>query len=757
MILFVGLFLCAFGYAAFYLYDKQNKDYSLLSFRVENETKAVLVNDVDRLLGKIIYEPNALANFVPEEINSGLNYLTTYPDLSFNSEVCSRLFLSWNEVGFSITFDNSELTAARISNILEEKYQVENKIRNGQLGFEEMTFTVEEYGNFLVVSNTKVEIAKGQIEEPMGNPDFIVLSPDSTSVNHMLTKDYHFEVWRSDVEGYKSKGVGHKELFEKIPAEFDEIVFYGGSRFQEDLSIDFQSPDEELFSWIDQGLLLVKANDTMELIIGRQNEERDLRLILEEQTLEMQGDSTQLNLFNMGSFEVMYFETRSDWNKSIPELDQHLNYYTEYDNYNVLASSLSSMRWFLAEFQQDNFFLQNDDLKRIYEDAIPDQLNYLRIQSEGENYQITSRTNTSSSGVIMTSVTTGASELGESESIELLAEFPIEIIPTEIQVFPQSETFMYLVNNSTQLAMYMENGHKVWRLDLSTSLNQAPQLIDFENDGLKEFVLFQKDQIDVIGSHGKSKPGFPVALTGGSEGGIALNYDSANNYRLLVSNGKSVDCYNEDGKPVMGWMFKEMNAPLDGSIEYVQIAGKDYICFQDKGNNYYRLNRRGESRFSNDIKKDFVSETDFLIGENESNLRKLGFRNQHIYSYYIKDGSVDSSKVDMPVSPKRIFWRMKQNKVHMIVEESDRVLTFDEFGYRVSEIIKESSNQEILNVFGTQEFFYLFFDSYQNKLYLREASWQLLTGIPLKGSRTATLTLDRLITFVGNKIKVYNN
>lgn len=755
MIFLLGLFLCAFGYIAFYLYEKQNNPYSLLSFRVEQEQQAVLVKDMDRLLGKIAINDDALSPYLLETIKDGLSYLTNYSEVSFNEEVSDRLFLSWNESGFCLTLDNADLTPKTISTVLKEVYGVENRLEKGQLSFQEKVFSVEQIGNFLVISNTPFQTAEEATEVPLGNPDFMVFLPDSLAINHLLTRDYHFEVWKSDTTVYKSKPVAHQSLFEIIPSEFDEIVFYGGSRFGDDLTANFQSPDQELFSWVDQGILLIKVNDSMEVVIGRQNEQRDLRLILEEQTLSNQGDSAQLSVFNMGSFEVMHIETKTGWKESVRELDHELRYYTEYDNYNVLASSLSSMRWFLAEFQQDNFFLQNDDLTYLYTTAIPEKLNYLRIESQGDNCQVTARSNISSSGVVTAFVSTGASKEENAAALKLLADFPVEIIPTHIQEFNHSGENHYLLSNSKQLVSYTADGSKEWRIDLSSTLSGQPQFVDFENDGVLELVVYTRDYLDVVNRNGKSRSGFPVTLKNGSEGGLAINYDQSFNYRLLVSNGRSIDCYNESGKPVMGWLFQEMTGPLQGEIDYAQVNGKDYICFEDKEGVYYRLNRRGESRFEKNVRKNFTSETDFLVGTTESNLRKLGYKNQYIYSYYVKDGSRDSSKVDLTIDPRRIIWKKSKGQLRMIVEEQDRVITFDEFGYKLSEIIKQSPNQTILDVFGTQEFFYLFFDSYQNKLYLRNAYGHLLTGNPLKGSRTATLISDRLVTFVGNKIKVY--
>ncbi|MBK9191847.1 MAG: hypothetical protein IPM77_10210 [Crocinitomicaceae bacterium] len=110
--------------------------------------------------------------------------------------------------------------------------------------------------------------------------------------------------------------------------------------------------------------------------------------------------------------------------------------------------------------------------------------------------------------------------------------------------------------------MYDTSGTEKWALNLSTGLNGPPQIIDLENDGNNEVVLFQKDQIDIVRADGKSAPGFPKKFNANSNGGVAVNYDNAFNYRFLVSAGSQIKSLDETGQPVVGWMFGSMSAEL---------------------------------------------------------------------------------------------------------------------------------------------------------------------------------------------------
>jgi hypothetical protein len=756
MILLITVFGGLFAYSAYYLWFKQSISTTITSFTADDEERAILFNDIDRLCNKVIDNPEAIKSYLPDELYQGLLVLAKNDGFSFNDNVSERLYFSQGSNGYILVLENAELRATHVLEMLQENFTPSATLTdNNRLILGENEYYLIKTGNFLAVSTqAKVRTKQENSDLWFGNADYVVFGSDGSIKNHILSRDFHFTLWREDLSTEKSRAVSHESFFTKIPAEFEEVYFWGGSRFQEDVPVLFESPSEELFSWMNEGMLLLRKSDSMEILLSKQNEERDLRMILEEQTAELNYDSAHINTFNIGSFEVMHFKTRLGWHQSIPELKNRMTYYAEHDNFNVVANSLPAMRWFLAGYQQDDFFLANEVLRDVYARAIPEKLNYLKIVNTGEGINILTSIN-SFSEKIYTSVNIMNQSVSNSGDLELITDFPVEIIPTTIQTVGQGLQEEILLNNQNQLALYSLKGELRWRLDLSSSLVSDPVTVDFENDGVFEYVLFQQAQLDVILSDGKSKDGFPVKLQDGSDGGAALNYDMAYNFRLLVSNGNQLQCYNEDGKSVMGWMFKGMKAGLDGPVEYWQVDGKDYICFKDKMDNHYRLNRRGENRFKADIKKSLRNENDYLFGTNESNLRKMGYSKQYIYSYYIKDGKKDSTKVDLRINPTRILWKMQNEQPVMIADEPDRTLTFDNFGYKKSEILKESSEQEILDVFGTQDFFYLFFDSPQNKLYLRDSDGQLLTGKPIKGSRTSTLIEGRLITFVGNKIKVY--
>src|SRR5690606_13615422 len=134
---------------------------------------------------------------------------------------------------------------------------------------------------------------------------------------------------------------------DKIPFSFETVDFYGSTRFSEDKNSLLKSPSEEAYSWVKDGILIVKKGG-YEILIAPQNDQRDLKLILEEQTLSSVSDTIQITTINVKNFEIMPFVSNFKWHEQIPALTQALTHYTEYENFNVLANSIDAMQWYLS-------------------------------------------------------------------------------------------------------------------------------------------------------------------------------------------------------------------------------------------------------------------------------------------------------------------------------------------------------------------------------------------------------------------------
>ncbi|MBK6525561.1 MAG: hypothetical protein IPG07_08405 [Crocinitomicaceae bacterium] len=87
------------------------------------------------------------------------------------------------------------------------------------------------------------------------------------------------------------------------------------------------------------------------------------------------------------------------------------------------------------------------------------------------------------------------------------------------------------------------------------------------------------------------------------------------------------------------------------------------ISFKDNNNKQYVINRRGESRLTKEVAVKLPNESPFVVGNyDESSLRKLGYKNNFIYNYYLLDGQKDSVKLDRAVNALLAYWIFNNNQ-----------------------------------------------------------------------------------------------
>ncbi|MBI3133528.1 MAG: hypothetical protein HYZ14_02525 [Bacteroidetes bacterium] len=750
------LLILVFILLARVLYKKQQEKYNYNSFHVENELFSALFPNADRLVKKLSSTDALMLPVMPANLTNAIEQVLNHPNFSFSENLSKDCYLSCSETDFLIAFKTTSPDAYDLAEMLQTYFDVTASASESGLSVDGKNYLVSQFNHYLVISTQPLTPQISTQRENYGNADFVLFSNEfPRGQRHILSSNQHQLVWEDSVAGPYSPPILHAGYLPFVPASFSELHFYGSHAFNEDSKYFFAEPDEQAFSWVDGGLFFIKK-DSFSLLIAPQNTDADLKLMLEEQTLAARGDTSLIPFFTIGSHEVMPFETTIDWRKSLPGLSENFHLFTCIDNFNVLANSIPAMRWYLGELQLGNLFLKNNRLRTLYEQTLPQRAHQFSIiHHNGTNYSLSSKIWNNAQNCIFTACETGQTAQS-TETVKLIADFEVEIIPTAVQTLRKNDSVFVLLSNLNQVVLYDTLGTKIWRLNLSSDLTGVPQIIDLENDGTDEVVFFQKDQIDIITQSGKSCSGLPKKYNGISKGGIAVNYDNAFNYRFLVSVGNQVKSLDETGTAVQGWLFTGMTADLQGSVSYYVTQGKDMISFKDMTNTQYVINRRGESRLSKPVKVTLPNESGFVVGAfDESSLRKLGYRNNYIFNYYLLDGHKDSVKVDREVNALSAKWVFNNNQPLLVIEEVERVVVLDEFGYEKESVLKPEPNQLFAGLVITDGFEYVFADNSQNALYLLDGFGKMIFPVPVTGTSVFHLKDRLLYTFVGTKIKVY--
>jgi hypothetical protein len=755
-LIFVGIVLCIFVFAASNLYIKQRQNIDFLSFTLEEPISSFIVPDIDRLIDKIDSSADLEMSMFPAELDECINSVSTHKNYSFNREIAKDCFISYTPEHFVIVF-NTTTSVSSLADEISDEFGVNISREGESLQIGSYALNVKHVGNYLAISNTNIYPQEGESQLEYGNADYVVFKPENKyGIRHILSKSNHFRIWENESVKIKGAPVYHETYFDVAPSIFDQIVFYGSSRISEDDTIIFNNPNEESFDWLNDGLMYVR-NDSFEILIAKQGENRDLGLMLEEQTLALEDDSIITPQFNIGKFKVLPFKTSFNWDESVKELGTKLCYYTEFKQFNVLANSIPALRWYIAQIQLGKMFKSEKVVYENYISCLPEKAHYIKLNMDEDNVLHSDSKIYKKNGYCLYTEVAAVNQKSSSSNFEIQYDFMVDIVPNRITaVEDQNESEpLLLLNNLNQLALYDVSGNKRWELKLSSKLVDKPQIVDFENDGIKEFVLFQENQLDVINIMGKSLSGFPINLSGSSRGGLAVNYDNLYKYRLIVNIDNKVVVYSESGEIVEGWKFSGMSNKMKGRIYHVLTAGKDIITFKDMNDQQYVLNRRGENRIEKSIVFSLPNETDFLLGGMQSSLRKMGYKDGYIYNYYILDGMKDSIQIDTKITPIKTYWEQNNGHPLLIVEEPNRLLIVDEFGYVKSEVLKPGGSYQFVGLVGKQDFGFVFADNSQNSIYLLNSFGKMMLPIAVEGSAVCLIDDNLLYSFSGINIKAY--
>ena len=751
-----------FAFLAYDLYQKQYNEYTYLSFKPLNASTAVIIPDLDRLLDKINASEELGFPNLNTNLAQGLQELLNANRRPYSEVLGKSCFISWNTEEFIIAFDNPDLSYDDVVNLLQEQFGSAASVKEGMLHINEQNYYAAQHGSYTIFGNKPIETHHVEADQSekyrIGNADFVLLKDSSLVERHVMDKHRHFKVWTSIEKEVRGHPVNPSLLIQKVPKDFDQINFYGSSRFGEDKYTFFDSPSEEEYSWVNNGLLIIRK-DSFELMIAQQNDERDLRLMLEEQTLETKNDSGQIDYFSLRSFKIMPFTGDFQWQKSIPALNDTLRYYTEYENLNILSNSIAGMRWYLFQIQSDNLVLNHDDLMEHFQTTTPLKSHQVTLVMDNNSEILKANTQTWREKKRCTQTEINLS-LNEQVLLtkQQLMEFQVTFVPKHIQSFNQHNKNYLLLSNEKEMALYSGIGVEEWRYSFPSNLSAgSPQLIDLENDGTFELACFMERDFNVVNtSNGKAVPRLSKKLQQKSGGGVCLNYDNKYDYRFLVTQGGKVNCYNETGAIVTGWKFAgstDGTALAASQSYYTQIAGKDYITFKSNGNTQYVLNRRGESRFGQTYKFELNNESNFVVGTDEATLRKLGYKNQYIQNFYLHDGKRDSLKLDKRVTAQSARWILVNQDAYLIIDEPDRVVVFNVFGYVEHEIIKPAGATQFLGAHTLSGFKYVFFDNSKNSLYLLDRSGKISLSTTTNTLQVYGISPTHFYTLDGQKIK----
>lgn len=726
IVLLAGLF----SILAFLLHQKQSQQFTFRSFELPGQKNAVFIPNLDRLLKRIDTPAQFGEISLNPTLTEGFSMLVQERAKGFNAILGPACYLSFSESDFSLVFKNQDLTGDILVQTLKSVFQVDAAVHEDLLSLNKNNYFIKHYGFFTHISSLDFLPRYVDYQEPKTNADYIVFHDSIGFTRKIIAYHQLFSVWNDTAALVKGRPIKHAALVTKIPSHFEEFTFYGSDRFAVDKLAFFNAPTDEAYSWVNGGMLVFKKGE-YELLIASQNDQRDLKLMLEEQTLASKVDTLPITYTTVKNFEIRPFESSFNWTAEIPALTQVMTHYTEFENINVMGNSLEAIQWYLAEIQTGNLIYQDELLMNYYLRSTPTKAHILHVQFDSDSLQCETITWLDKEKRIRAKTAVsihGASN--QPETVGKAIEVPFE--PLYILPLNKRGEGDLLIAGANQMALLKMDGSLAWQVNFTSPLLFAPEFIELEKDGEVAFALFSQGGFTVYDANGKQKSNLTIKTNEPLKGGMCVNYDNGFDYRFFLVFANCVVCYNEAGELVTGWNFSGLKVPLSGAAFYTQINGIDFLTFKDVNSKIHLLNRRGENRFGPATSTKLPNESDFVIGENEELVHKLGYANQFIYTRFLKDGYTDSLKLDFAVNAVSAKWVYAETPI-LLIEEPSRILLFNTSGYLEHEILKPQNANRFIDVDYNLTFRYVFFNNSNNSLYLLNKDGRLLvSGLTIK-------------------------
>ena len=150
------------------------------------------------------------------------------------------------------------------------------------------------------------------------------------------------------------------------------------------------------------------------------------------------------------------------------------------------------------------------------------------------------------------------------------------------------------VNN--KLYLISSSGSILWKRQLKGPVLGTIKQIDIYKNGRLQLAFATPNRVYLISRDGKDVTGYPLEFNDVITQPLSVfDYDKNKNYRLFVTQGKSVLLYDAKGKPVKGFKFKSADALINSQPQHIRMGSKDFILIKT-GNKLNILNRRGIAR-----------------------------------------------------------------------------------------------------------------------------------------------------------------
>lgn len=174
------------------------------------------------------------------------------------------------------------------------------------------------------------------------------------------------------------------------------------------------------------------------------------------------------------------------------------------------------------------------------------------------------------------------------------------------------------------LYLFSSSGRLLWKKKLQGEILGKIEQIDMYKNGRLQLAFATPNRIYILDRNGNDVAPFPFKFNDEITQPLSVfDYDKNRNYRLLVTQGKSLLMYDAKGKRINGFNYSVNGHSISSQPKHFRIGSKDYITF--KTGEYLKiLNRQGKIRIDVKNKIRFSDNELFLYQNKFTSTNSIG-------------------------------------------------------------------------------------------------------------------------------------
>ncbi|TYA53320.1 ribonuclease HII [Formosa maritima] len=174
---------------------------------------------------------------------------------------------------------------------------------------------------------------------------------------------------------------------------------------------------------------------------------------------------------------------------------------------------------------------------------------------------------------------------------------------------------LYLISNTGKL---------LWKKQLEGAVLGKIEQIDMYKNGRLQLAFATSNRVYVLDRNGKDVSPFPLKFNDQITQPLSIfDYDNNRNYRLLITQGKSIFMVDQLGKTVKGFTFKNAESALNHQPQHIRIGRNDYLLFKTN-NKLYILDRIGKTRVAVNKNYNYSNQAVYLYNNKFTTTTKYG-------------------------------------------------------------------------------------------------------------------------------------